>query len=151
MGLKPAPINTGHAKLYSEPWPEVWLLLWHAAPFWGCMQVEKPCLPNVPDALASQCSKFRAWFAFITCPTYYVLTGQPEDPEVRINVIYAHALWPLYRARLKENELHKLYSKEQLDLTYLTPPAGTVPEGAPQCLNKGEEKAISTTETKQSP
>lgn len=114
------------------------------------MQVEKPCLPNAPEVLASQCLKFRACFAFIICPTYYVLAGQHQVPEVRINVIYARTLWSFYGARLKENELHKLYRKEQLYLTCLTPPAGTVPEGAPWSLSRREEKAIPSTEIKKS-
>ena len=95
------------------------------------MQVEKPCLPNAPDVLASQHFKFRAYFSFLICPAYYVLAGQCQVPEVQINVIYACALWPFYGARLKRNKLHKLYRKGQLHLTSLTPPAGTVPEGAP--------------------
>lgn len=41
-----------------------------------------------------------------------------------------------------------LYGKEQLYFTCLTPPAGTVPEGAPWCLRKREEKAITNTEIK---
>lgn len=126
-----------HAKPYNKLHPEVWLPLWHMAPFWGCMQVEKPCLPNAAHVLASQCLKFRGCFSFIVCPTYYVLTAQHQVPEVRINVIYACTLWSFYRARLKENELHKLYRKEQLYLTCLTPPAATVPEGAPPCLGEG--------------
>lgn len=67
-----------------------------------------------------------------------------------INAIYARTLWSFYGARLDENELHKLYRKVQLYLTCLTPPARKAAQGAPQCLTKREEKAISNTEMKQS-
>lgn len=111
------------------------------------MQVEKPRLSNAPDVLASQCLTFKACFSFTVCPTY-VLAGQHQIPEVQIYVIYACILWLFYQARLKEHKLHKLYRKEQLYFTCLTPPAGRVPEGAPQCLSKSEEKAIPNTEIK---
>lgn len=142
--------STWLAKPYSEPRSEVWLLLWHTAPFCGCIQVEKPCLSNAPDVLASQCLTFRACFSFIICPTYYVLAGQRQIPEVQIYVIYACTLRLFYQAKLKEHKLHKLHRKEQLYFTCLTPPAGMgmVPEGAPWCLSKREEKAITNTKIK---
>lgn len=136
--------STWLAKPHSEPRPEVWLLLWHTAPFCGYKQVEKPCLSNAP-VLASQCLTFRACFAFIICPTYYVLAGQCQIPEVQIYVIYACTLWLFYQARLKKHKLHKFYRKEQLYFTCLTPSAGRVPEGASWCLSKREEKAVSNT------
>lgn len=111
------------------------------------MQVEKPRLSNAPDVLASQCLTFKACFSFTVCPTY-VLAGQHQIPEVQIYVIYACVLWLFYQARLKEHKLHKLYRKEQLYFTCLTPPAGRVPEGAPQCVIKSEEKAFPNTEIK---
>lgn len=120
--------STRLAKLYSEPRSEVWLLLWHTAPF--CVQVEKPCLSNAPDVLASQCLTFRACFSFVMCPTYYVLAGQHQIPEVQVYVIYACILWFLYIARLKEHKLHKLHRKEQSYFTCLTPPAGKSPRGS---------------------
>lgn len=109
------------------------------------MQVEKPCLSNAPNVLASQCLKFRACFSFIMCPISYVLAGQRQVPEVQINVIYVCALQTFNRARLKENELQR---KELLSLTCPTPPAGTVPGGAPwvpeQEGGKGRPKAPRT-------
>lgn len=124
--------------------------LWHTAPFCGCMQVEKPCLSNAPDVLASQCLTLRACFSFMSLCTYYVLAGQRQVPEVQIYVIYACTLWLFYQARLKEYKLHKLWEKSNCSsLVWLHLQERSQREllGA---WSEREEKAIPNTEIKQS-